>query len=56
MPKRTCAECGREKELKGGKVCERKGHFICQTCVYKGSNVLFTYEKHKCPVCESRLK
>jgi hypothetical protein len=54
MAKRVCSSCGKEKELEGGKICE-KGHFICKQCVYKGSDLIFTYEKNKCPVCKSKL-
>lgn len=54
MSKRSCASCGKEKELKGGRVCE-KGHFVCRECVYKGSDFLFTHEKSKCPICKTKL-
>jgi len=27
MPKRTCDSCGKQKDVKGGKVCE-KGRFM----------------------------
>lgn len=54
MSKRICSQCGKEKEIKGGKVCE-KGHFICKDCVYEGSGIIFTYEKSKCPICNKNL-
>ena len=54
MAQRNCAQCGRDKDLSRGKVCE-KGHFICKDCVYKGSNFFFLEEKKKCPVCSKRL-
>jgi hypothetical protein len=31
MATRTCVNCGKDKDLKGGKVCE-KGHFVCYAC------------------------
>lgn len=55
MAKRTCASCGKDKELEGGKVCER-GHFVCKGCVYAGSNMLFLHKKTKCPLCGTVLR
>ncbi len=55
MAHRNCAECGKDKELTGGKVCE-KGHFICKHCVNKDSDFLFSRPKSKCPICSTRLK
>ena len=31
MAKRKCAKCGKEKEIKGAKICIND-HFICQSC------------------------
>ncbi len=31
MSKRKCAKCGEDKEVEGGRICE-KGHFICKKC------------------------
>ncbi len=54
MANRICAKCGKDRELKGGKVCE-KGHFICKYCVYDGSGILFTHERKYCPLCDKKL-
>jgi hypothetical protein len=35
MPKRLCVVCAKEKDLEGGKTCE-KGHFVCKGCAYSG--------------------
>ena len=51
MPKRHCAECGKDKEISGGRVCE-KGHFICAYCVRGG---FFDPTKTKCPICKTKL-
>jgi len=31
MSSRVCANCGKTKEVYGGKTCS-KGHFICHSC------------------------
>jgi len=41
MPRRTCDACGKEKDVSGGKTCER-GHFICKDCVWKVPQFLRT--------------
>lgn len=46
MAKRKCASCGKEKEVSGGKVCE-KDHFICSSCAS---------ERQTCPLDKSKLK
>lgn len=55
MSKRVCANCGKEKDVSGGRMCE-KGHFICRNCVYEGSGLIFTHEKYTCPLCKKPLK
>lgn len=45
MAKRICSSCGKEKEVSGGKVCE-KGHFICFSCASG---------KITCPLCKKKL-
>ena len=50
--KRACAKCGKEKELEGGKVCE-KGHFVCKACV--GHDGFLSSASTKCPVCKTKL-
>ena len=55
MAKRTCACCGKEKYLEGGKTCE-KGHFICKECVWSGSSTFISDEKSTCPLCKTRLR
>ena len=53
MPKRSCAKCGKEQDLKGGRVCE-KGHFICRPCVWETSGLLSS-ERKVCPLDNTRL-
>lgn len=55
MAKRSCANCGKDKDIEGGRICE-KGHFICKTCVNKDSDFFFSRPKTKCPVCGTKLK
>lgn len=55
MSKRICVKCGKEKELKGGKICE-KGHFVCKECTYESWGLIFSDTLKKCPVCEKPLK
>lgn len=43
---RTCDADGKQKDMFGGKVCE-KGHFICKDHAYTRST---------CPLCGTRLK
>jgi len=54
MPRRTCDSCGKEKDVKGGKTCE-KGHFICKDCVWKTAGFLSGPRK-TCPLCEKPLR
>ena len=35
MPKRVCDVCGKNKDVSGGKICE-KGHFVCSSCADMG--------------------
>ena len=53
--KRHCDACGKEKELQGGKTCE-KGHFICKSCVTTHYGVFGNDTRSKCPVCSKPLK
>lgn len=52
MPKRTCDPCGKEKDVRGGKVCSN-GHFICASCVCGG---FFDSPRTTCPLCQKPLK
>ena len=52
MDKRICDKCGKEKEVKGGRSCE-KGHFICQSCVGVG---IFSDGIKRCPLCSKPLR
>jgi len=54
MAKRVCACCGKEKDVAGGRICE-KGHFICYHCVHETDVLLSTSGKSKCPICKSKL-
>lgn len=49
MGKRVCSECGEDKDIKGGKICE-KGHFLCKACASKGWS-----PRKNCPVCNTKL-
>lgn len=51
MSKRKCDSCGKEKKVKGGKVCT-KSHFICYSCV----NVSVFSTRKTCPICSKKLK
>ncbi len=49
MATRQCVNCGKEKELKGGKVCEN-GHFVCYGC---NSGIM---GKKSCPLDGKKLE
>ena len=55
MAERACDGCGKKKDLKGGKTCDRS-HFLCKECVYKGTSFFNTVEKKYCPLCEHPLR
>ena len=56
MPKRICDACGKEKDVKGGKVCPN-GHFICKDCVWSGPLPgLLSGPRKICPLCEKALR
>ncbi len=55
MAKRVCDKCGKNKDVSGGKTCER-GHFICKKCVWADSGILISREKKTCPLCKKSLK
>jgi hypothetical protein len=56
MPKRTCDSCGIEKDIDGGKTCE-KGHFICKSCIWEGTGGGFFGDGKKyCPLCRNKLR
>jgi len=52
MPKRVCDVCGKDKDVSGGKTCE-KGHFVCSSCADMG---LFAGKRTQCPICKTKLK
>ncbi|MFX0207282.1 MAG: hypothetical protein ACFFDT_14945 [Candidatus Hodarchaeota archaeon] len=52
MPRRICDACGKEKDVKRGKICEN-GHYICANCVYGG---ILDPAKTTCSLCERPLK
>lgn len=57
MPRRVCDACGKEKEVRGGKVCAN-GHFVCAECIY-GKGVLqqlFGATLKSCPICGKPLR
>ena len=53
MAKRSCAKCGKEKDVEGARICE-KGHFICKSCVWETSGLL-SGERKVCPLDKTRL-
>ncbi len=55
MPRRICDSCGKEKDVQGGKACE-KGHFICKDCVWSAPGFLGHGEIKACPLCRKPLK
>jgi len=52
MPKRICDVCGKNKEVKDAKTCE-KGHFVCYGCRNVG---VFNSGRTICPICKTKLK
>ncbi len=54
MPKRVCDSCGKEKNVSGGKTCQ-KGHFMCSSCVHTGG-IFFDSFRKQCPVCGKSLR
>ena len=54
MPQRTCDDCGKEKDVRGGNTCE-KAHFICKDCYWKTAGFLSGPSKY-CPLCEKPLR
>jgi hypothetical protein len=56
MSQRNCAECGKAKDVSGGKECE-SGHFICKECLWKGTmGGGFGDAKKYCPLCKKPLR
>ena len=49
---RKCDNCGKDKEVHGGKTCEN-GHFICSSCVSGG---FFDSSRKTCPLCSKPLR
>ena len=57
MATRTCDSCGKSRELRGCKTCEKRSHSICRACTNPTGHLgLFTFSKTKCPLCESKLR
>lgn len=54
MAKRICDVCGKEKDVDGGKTCE-KGHFICKSCSYE-HGLLGPSAKKYCPLDKKPLR
>jgi hypothetical protein len=52
MGRRTCDNCGKEKDVSGGKTCTN-GHFICRDCVSGG---FFAPSRTTCPLCGKPLR
>ena len=53
MPSRKCDADGKVRDMQGGKVCEKNGHFICKECIYSGFVIIS--ERSTCPLDGSRL-
>jgi len=53
MAKRICDVCGKNKDLEGGKTCE-KGHFVCRSCVDIG--MIGYKSRDVCPICKTKLR
>ncbi len=53
MPKRACAVDGKEKDIKGGMICEND-HFICKEHLYSG--VILISKREYCPLCKKPLR
>ena len=51
MGRRVCDNCGKEKDVSGGKTCPN-GHFICRECVIWG----FGPSLRTCPLCRKPLR
>ncbi len=45
MSERSCANCGKKKDVYGGKICSKE-HFICKSCAFGRST---------CPLCGHSL-
>jgi transposase-like protein len=52
MSKRMCDRCGKEKNVSGGKTCEKE-HFVCYDCRDIG---LLDSGRVECPICKTKLK
>lgn len=54
MSKRICDACGEEKDVEGGKTCE-KGHYICKSCSHN-HGLFGPSSKTACPLCKKPLR
>ena len=52
MAKRICDPCGKNKDVSGGKTCD-KGHIVCRSCLGKGA---FSSGRSIYPTCKTKLK
>jgi len=55
MEKKYCQRCEKDKDPRGGRVCERN-HFYCKTCVEKDGDWLFSRPLTKCKICGTKLR
>ncbi len=55
MARRICDICGKDKDVQGGKVCE-KGHFVCSQCVHGSGLQLLGPSRTACPICGKKLR
>lgn len=52
MGRRICSNCGKEKDVSGGKTCPND-HFICWECVSGG---FLAPSRTTCPLCGKPLR
>jgi hypothetical protein len=54
MAERTCDNCGKKRNVEGGKTCEN-GHFICKNCVRETVGLL-SGSRTQCTLCKKPLR
>lgn len=52
MAKAVCCMCGKDKDMRGGKICE-KGHFVCVDHIHSW---MPGPSRKKCPLDGTNLK
>lgn len=54
MAQRRCDKCSQERDLSGGKVCDRS-HFFCRHCFNNSAGLLFG-PWERCPYDQTKLR